>query len=88
MSQNPKNIIIQTALKHCNQFRRVRTESLIWLQINIDTGEKIKFEIEVKERYQKLLDLIIIDIVKVKKKISRTGHHYFSYESNNQSLFQ
>ena len=34
--------------KHCYQFRRVRTDSLRWLQITIDTGTKLKVETEVK----------------------------------------
>ena len=45
MTQNPQIPILQTALKHYNQFESVRTETLIWLQINTYTGEQLKVEI-------------------------------------------
>ena len=48
MPQNPQNIISQTEIKHYNQFRSVRTEALKWLQITIDTWNKIKVETESK----------------------------------------
>ena len=65
MPQNPQNTIIQTALKHYNQFRSVRTESLIWLQITTYTGKKLKVETKTKEIDQKLLELITTEIIKV-----------------------
>ena len=60
MTHNPQNRISQTSFKHYNQFRSVRTEELIWLQITTDTVNNVKLETEVKERDQKLLDLITI----------------------------
>ena len=42
MPQNPQIAISQTALKRYSGFRNVRTESLIWVQINTDTGIKFK----------------------------------------------
>ena len=42
MKKKPQNTISQTALKHYNQFINVRTDALRWLQINTDTGNKIK----------------------------------------------
>ena len=65
MPQNPQNTTIQTALKHYNQFRRVVTEALRWLKTTKDTRKIIKVETETKERYQKLLDLIKIEIIEV-----------------------
>ena len=44
MPQNPQNTISKTALKHYNQLRSVRTESLRWLQITTSAGNKIKVE--------------------------------------------
>ena len=41
--QNPQKSI-QTALKHYNEFRSVRTDALRWVKMTIDTGMKIKFE--------------------------------------------
>ena len=65
MPQNPQNSIIQTSLKDYNQFRIVRSEDPRWLKIATDTGNKIKVEATVKERYQQLLDFITVDIMKV-----------------------
>ena len=65
MPQNKQNHIIQTNLKHYNQFRSVITEALRWLQIATDTGNKLKVETTVKERDQKLLDFIKMDAVRV-----------------------
>ena len=48
MKKKPQNTISQTALKHYNQFRNVRTEDLRWLQITTDTGMKLKVETKVK----------------------------------------
>ena len=64
MPQNTQNTIIQTSFKHYNQFRRVRTDYLRWLKITIDTGKKIKFETTFKERDQKILYFITIDVIK------------------------
>ena len=44
MPLNTQNEIIQTALKHNNQFRSVRTEALRWLKIITDTVKKLKVE--------------------------------------------
>ena len=70
MPQNIQNEIIQTVITHYNQFRSFRDEALIWLQITTDTGEKIKVETEVKERYQKLIDVITIETIKVEQQKS------------------
>ena len=48
MPQNPQNTRSQTAIKHYNKFRSVRTEALRWLQITTDTGNKLKFKTTVK----------------------------------------
>ena len=66
MPQNP-NKICQTALKHYNQFRSVRTEDLRWLQITIYTGIKPKVETKVKERYHQLLDFITIYVFNIEQ---------------------
>ena len=63
MPQKPQNKIIKNPLIHYNQFISVRTKSLIWLQITIDTGKKHIVETEVKEKYQRLLCFIKIDII-------------------------
>ena len=55
MPQIPQNKISQTVLKHYNQFIIIRTETLIRLQITINTGNKIKVETTVKKRNQQLL---------------------------------
>ena len=65
MTQNPQNTISSSALKNYNQFRSVRTEDLIWLQITTDTGMKLKVETTVNERDQQLLGLITIDVIKI-----------------------
>ena len=44
----PQNTIIQTALKHYNQFKSVRTKALRWLHHATDTGKKLKVETTVK----------------------------------------
>ena len=44
MPQKPQNKTNQTALKHYNEFKNVRTEALRWVQITIDTGIKSKVE--------------------------------------------
>ena len=48
MPQNPQNTISQTALKHYNEFRNVRTEALIWVKMATDTGIKFKVETSAK----------------------------------------
>ena len=50
MTKKPQQTIVQTKIKHYNRFRSVITAALIWLQITIDTGKKLKVETEVKER--------------------------------------
>ena len=60
-------IISQIALKHYTQFMLVRTEALRWLKITTDTGMKLKVDTTVKERYQQLLDLIKIGVLKIGK---------------------
>ena len=49
MPQNPQNKLSQTELKHYNQFRSVRTDSLRWLKITADKGKKLKVENYSKE---------------------------------------
>ena len=48
MPQNPQNKISQTALKHYNEFRNLRTESLRWVKMTTDTGIKFKVETSAK----------------------------------------
>ena len=43
MPQNPQNTTSQTALKHYNEVRNVRTDALIWMQMTTDTGVNLKF---------------------------------------------
>ena len=82
--QTPQNAIIQTTLKHYNEFIRVRNEALRWLKVTIDTRDKIKFDTESKERDKQLLFFITIEIIEVCQKIFRTRHHHFVYDSNCQ----
>ena len=49
MPQKPQNTIIQTALKHYNGFRNVRTEALRWVQMTTDTGINPKLKHLPKE---------------------------------------
>ena len=49
MPQNPQNTKSQTSLKRYNQSISVRTEVLRWLQIAIDTRNKLKVETTVKK---------------------------------------
>ena len=65
MPQNPQNTRSQTSLKHYNRFRTVITEALRWLQITIDTVNKLKFETTVKKIDQQLLYFIIVDVLKI-----------------------
>ena len=60
MPQNPKHTISQTAIKHYNHFRSVRTESLRWLKFTAYLGTKLKVETDTKHRDQQLLSLIPI----------------------------
>ena len=48
MPQNPQNTVIQTFIKHYNQFRSIRTDALRWLKIAIDIGKKLKVYTEFK----------------------------------------
>ena len=66
MPQKTQNTISQTSLKHYIQFRSVRTEVLIWLQIYTDTGKKLTLETTVKEIYQQLLDFVTIGLIRIK----------------------
>ena len=68
MPQNPQTTISQTSLKHYNELRNVRTESLRWVQMTTDTGIKLKVETPAKERAQQLLEFITIDILKLEQK--------------------
>ena len=68
MPQNSQHTISQTAIKHYNQLRSVRTEALIWLQFTTALGNNLKIEIDTKHRYQQLIDFIPIEIIKVYKK--------------------
>ena len=67
MPHNPQKTISQTSLKHYNEFRNVRTEALIWVQMTTYTGIKLKVETSAKEIYQQLLDFINIDILKLEQ---------------------
>ena len=60
MPQNSQNTIIQIEIKHYNQFINIIAEALSWLQIKIDTWNKLKVETKSKERDQKLPDFITI----------------------------
>ena len=44
MPQTPQHIIGQTELKHYNQFRSIRTESLRWLKFTAGLGGNFKVE--------------------------------------------
>ena len=65
MPENPQNTISQTALKYLNQFRSLRTQDIIWLQIIKYTKKKPKVETTVKERYQQQLDCITIYVLNI-----------------------
>ena len=67
MPQNPQKKISKTSHKNYNQFRNVRIEALRWVQMTTYTGIKFKVETSAKERYQKLLDFITIDILKLEQ---------------------
>ena len=67
MPQNPQNRIIQTELKHYDQFRSVSADTIRWLQINTDTGKKPKLKTRAKEKYQQLLDFITIDVLNIEQ---------------------
>ena len=67
MPQNPQNTISQTALRHYNELRSVRTGALIWINMNTDIGIKLKVVTTVKDRYQQLLDFITIDVLKIEQ---------------------
>ena len=69
MPQNPQNTISQTELKHYKQFIIFRTEALRLSIITTDTGREIKVETEAKQIYQKILDFITNEIVKVEQEI-------------------
>ena len=45
----PQNTISQTALKHYNKSRMIRTEALRWLQMATDKGNKPKVETKVMD---------------------------------------
>ena len=64
MPQKQQNIISQTAPNIYNQFLSLIIEALIWLKISTDTGNKLKVETQVKERHQKLMELIRIETIK------------------------
>ena len=67
MPKNPQNTIIQTELKHYNEFRNVRTGAPRWVKMTTDTGIKFKVEASDKERDQQLLDFITIDILRLEQ---------------------
>ena len=68
MPQNTQNTINQTALKNYNEFRNVITEALRWVKMTTDTEIKFKVETSAKERDQKILDFITIDVLKIEQK--------------------
>ena len=45
----------------------VRTEGLRWVQVTTDIGIKLKFETSAKERDQKLLNFITMEILKIEQ---------------------
>ena len=65
MPQDLKNTIIQTALKHYNQFRSVGNEALRSLQPATDTRNKLKVETTVKEIDQQLLIFVTIYVLNI-----------------------
>ena len=65
MPKKPQNTIIQTAIKYYNEFKKIRTEDLRWVQMTIDTSITFKVETSAKEKDQQLLDSITIDILKL-----------------------
>ena len=69
-STKPIKKISKTSLKHYNQFRSVRNEALIWLQITTDTVNKLKVKTKVKEGHQQLLNFITIYFIKVEQQQS------------------
>ena len=65
MPKSLKNTISQTALKHYNEFRNVRTEGLRWVKITTDTGIKFKVENHTKKEinnYWNSLPLIYLNL--------------------------
>ena len=44
MPKNPQNKICQIDLKHCDQFRSVRIESLQWMTFTTDSWNKLKLK--------------------------------------------
>ena len=46
-------------------FRGVRTEALRWLKIATDTVNNLKFETKIKERDQRILEFVIIDVLNI-----------------------
>ena len=44
MPHNSQKTISQTSIKHYNQFRSLKTESLIWVKFTTDIGMKLKVE--------------------------------------------
>ena len=65
MPKNLQNKTSQTALKHYNELRYFRTEALRWVKMTTKSGVNFKVETSAKERDQKLLDFITIDILKL-----------------------
>ena len=67
MSRNPQNRIIQTELKHYNEFRNSKTEALRWVQMTTDRRIKLIVETSAKEIDKQLLYFITIDILKLEQ---------------------
>ena len=68
MTQNPKNTISKTALKHYIELINVITEALRCVQMTTYTAIKSKVETSAKERDKQLLGFITIDILKLEHK--------------------
>ena len=62
-AKNPQNKISQTSLKYYKFFINVINEALRQLKKTTGTVKKLKVETELKERDQKILELITIEII-------------------------
>ena len=60
MPQNQQNTVCKNSIKHYNQFRSIKNEALMWLQITTYTGKKNKVETEAKQISQQIIYFIKI----------------------------
>ena len=70
MPQNTHNTISQTALKHYNQLRSVRTEALQLIQLITDLRSKLQVETYTQHKDQQPLEFTPIGIIQVDKQPS------------------